>query len=210
MKALTRSTPITLMLRDDVSWGPALIEGPADAAAALPLEQRPRRLRGFPASRALFPAQLGSLLQPVPAQVDDVLGELAAAGLVTSDGYPALRTLLGGKSRKARHTPRCRRHLSTRPAAGRLLALYPLHPRSRPPSERDTGVGCCCGATRDVPRPAGPRVAAPPGGSWCGPTAGSRGAEIRGGRFVAGVAGEQYALPEVIPLLRTAAEEPGD
>jgi ATP-dependent Lhr-like helicase len=31
--------------------------------------------------------------------------------------------------------------------------------------------------------------------------------EVRGGRFVAGVAGEQYALPEVIPLLRSAAEE---
>jgi ATP-dependent Lhr-like helicase len=31
--------------------------------------------------------------------------------------------------------------------------------------------------------------------------------EVRGGRFVAGVAGEQYALPEVIPLLRSAAED---
>jgi hypothetical protein len=28
---------------------------------------------------ALFPAQLGSVLQMVPAQVEDVLGELAAA-----------------------------------------------------------------------------------------------------------------------------------
>jgi ATP-dependent Lhr-like helicase len=37
----------------------------------------------------------------------------------------------------------------------------------------------------------------------------SRG-EIRGGRFVAGVAGEQYALPEVIPALRSAVDEPGD
>ena len=34
--------------------------------------------------------------------------------------------------------------------------------------------------------------------------------EIRGGRFVAGVAGEQYALPEVIPLLRSAAEAPDE
>src|SRR5439155_18209048 len=49
--------------------------------------------------------QLGALLQLVPAQVDDVLGELAAAGLVTSDGYPALRTLLGGRARKARPMP---------------------------------------------------------------------------------------------------------
>ena len=32
--------------------------------------------------------------------------------------------------------------------------------------------------------------------------------EVRGGRFVAGVAGEQYALTEVIPALRLAHEEP--
>src|SRR5439155_15124768 len=34
--------------------------------------------------------------------------------------------------------------------------------------------------------------------------------EIRGGRFVAGVAGEQYALPEVIPFLRSATAEPDE
>ena len=34
--------------------------------------------------------------------------------------------------------------------------------------------------------------------------------EIRGGRFVADVAGEQYALPEVIPLLRSAADVADD
>jgi ATP-dependent Lhr-like helicase len=32
--------------------------------------------------------------------------------------------------------------------------------------------------------------------------------EIRGGRFVGGVAGEQYALAEVIPMLRSATLEP--
>jgi len=31
--------------------------------------------------------------------------------------------------------------------------------------------------------------------------------EIRGGRFVAAVAGEQYALPEGIPFLRSASSE---
>src|SRR5207247_3598271 len=34
--------------------------------------------------------------------------------------------------------------------------------------------------------------------------------EIRGGRFVAGVAGEQYALPEVIPFLRSSTTEPDE
>ena len=31
--------------------------------------------------------------------VDDVLGELSAAGLITSDGFPALRSLIGVSAR---------------------------------------------------------------------------------------------------------------
>jgi len=31
--------------------------------------------------------------------------------------------------------------------------------------------------------------------------------EIRGGRFITGVSGEQFALPEVVPLLRQSAQE---
>ncbi len=34
--------------------------------------------------------------------------------------------------------------------------------------------------------------------------------EIRGGRFVDGVAGEQYALPEVVPLLRSIRKQDRD
>lgn len=34
--------------------------------------------------------------------------------------------------------------------------------------------------------------------------------EIRGGRFVSGLAGEQFALPEAIPLLREVRRRPPD
>ncbi len=34
--------------------------------------------------------------------------------------------------------------------------------------------------------------------------------EIRGGRFVAGFDGEQYALPEAVTLLRRVRREPGE
>jgi ATP-dependent Lhr-like helicase len=34
--------------------------------------------------------------------------------------------------------------------------------------------------------------------------------EIRGGRFVSGLAGEQFALPEAIPLLREVRRQPHD
>ena len=34
--------------------------------------------------------------------------------------------------------------------------------------------------------------------------------EIRGGRFISGVAGEQYALPDIIARLRTPADGPDE
>ena len=71
---------------------------------------------------AIFPSQLGSLLALVPSQVEDVLGELAAAGLVTSDGYPALRTLLGVNARKRRRSGRRSRSCPSR-QAGRWTLL---------------------------------------------------------------------------------------
>src|SRR5260370_35941941 len=106
MKFLTRSTPITLMHRDHVAWlMPAMTET-VDIPPEIGLGGNAHAAyECFLRHGALFPYQLGSLLQLVPAQVDDILGELAAAGLVTSDAYPALRTLLGGKARQARHPP---------------------------------------------------------------------------------------------------------
>ena len=61
------------------------------ALMRLGVEDARAAYEAFQRHGALFPVQLGTLLQMPLSQVDDVLGELAAAGLVTSDGYPALR-----------------------------------------------------------------------------------------------------------------------
>ena len=106
IRAMTRSTPITLMLRDHVGW--LLPELPADGDQAMEFAlggNAHAAYQAFQRHGALFPGQLATLLQLLPSQVDDVLGELAAAGLVTSDGYPALRTLLGFKGRLRRGEP---------------------------------------------------------------------------------------------------------
>ena len=54
---------------------------------------------------------------PGEVQVEDVLGELAAAGLVTSDGYPALRTFFAGtrQTRRRGFWPACRRAMLAAP-----------------------------------------------------------------------------------------------
>jgi ATP-dependent Lhr-like helicase len=213
LKALTRSTPITLMLREHVPWLLPLGEENADSAVDRPLgSNASAAYEAFVRHGALFPAQVGALLHLVPAQVEDVLGELAAAGLVTSDGYPALRTILGVKMR---HTRR----------AARRSTLSPSNPASRwtllrsaliPTVVADERTEHWCRLLlvrygvmfRDL---LANESAAP---SWqelvrTYRRLEARG-EIRGGRFVSGVAGEQYALPEAIPILRLDIVDPDE
>jgi ATP-dependent Lhr-like helicase len=217
MKALTRSTPITLMLRDHVPWllapppeAPGMTADPGLGSNAQAAYEALAR------HGALFATQIGSILQLVPAQVDDVLAELAAAGLVTSDGFPALRTLIGTRSGRSHHDARrisFRRGPTAAAAqgAGRWTLLRPawLSPVAAP--ER---VELWCRLLlrrygimfRDL---LANESAAP---SWqelvrMYRRLEARG-EIRGGRFVADVSGEQYALSEVVPILRSAADLP--
>ena len=209
MKALTRSTPITLMLRDHASW---LLPSPEQLPEGSVLDLLGSNARAaheaFTRHGALFPAQIGTLLDLVPSQVDDVLGELAAAGLVTSDGYPALRTLLGLRTRATRHRMRrprirCRR----RPGAGRCCV-----PRCLPNVEDEKRIENWC---RLLLRRYGVMFRELIANESAAPRWGelvriyrrleARG-EIRYGRFVDGVAGEQFALPETIPLLRAGGE----
>lgn len=252
MKFLTRSTPITIMHRDHVAWLMPPIEEIVDTLSHAPrgfiTGQGEHREHGgmtpefglggnaraayecFLRHGALFPYQLCSLLQLVPAQVDDILGELAAAGLVTSDGYPALRTLLGVQSlntelpvtgRETLHDRR--RWLRVKRSSG--LARSPtsaLSPVGRwtllrsaltPAVETDERTEQWC---RLLLRRYGVMFrdlltnesASPP---WHSLVRAYRRmevrGEIRGGRFVSSVAGEQYALPEVIPLLRSSAAQ---
>src|SRR5439155_4636569 len=145
-------------------------------------------------------------------QVDDVLGELAAAGLVTSDGYPALRRLI---SVNKKHTRRrvSRSGLSTSHPAGRWTLLRSA---LAPTVAADQRTDHWC---RLLLRRYGVMFRDLLANESAAPTwqelvrtyrrLEARG-EIRGGRFVAGVAGEQYALPEAIPLLRSAAPDPDE
>jgi ATP-dependent Lhr-like helicase len=208
MKAMTRSTPITLMLRDHASWLlPSAEQLPENTVLDMLGSNARAAHEAFTRHGALFPAQLGTLLQLVPSQVDDVLGELAAAGLVTSDGYPALRTLLGLRTAMRHRLRRPADQVS--PPAGRWTLLRsPL----LPPVEDEKRIDNWC---RLLLRRYGVlfrellanESAAPRWGELvrCYRRLEARG-EIRFGRFIDGVAGEQFALAETIPLLRAAGE----
>jgi ATP-dependent Lhr-like helicase len=208
IKALTRSTPITLMLRDHLPW--LLPPGPetADTTRSGRLGSNACAVyEALSSHGALFPAQLGRLLQLLPSQVEDVLGELAAAGLVTSDGYQALRSLLGVTVRKTRR--RSRHSPSPAQAAGRWTLLYsPLTPAVAADERAEHWCRLLLRRYGVMFRDLLANESAAP--SWQELVRAYRRlearGEIRGGRFVAGVAGEQYALADVIPVLRSAAD----
>jgi ATP-dependent Lhr-like helicase len=216
MKALTRSTPITLMHREHMAWMlPTADESfpPVDGCGS----NAQAAYECFLHRGALFPNQLAALLQLVPAQVDDVLGELAAAGLITSDGYPALRTLIGAHPRENGHRLRRWRSLRASASAPSPVGRWTLLRNDLTPAVMlDERTEHWCRLLlrrygvifRDL---LANESAAPP---WSALVRTYRRlearGEIRGGRFVSDVAGEQYALPEVISLLRSSAPEPDE
>jgi ATP-dependent Lhr-like helicase len=218
MKALTRSTPITIMLRDHVPWLlPPAQESPDWSVEDSSLGSNARAAyEAFLQHGALFPSQVGTLLQLVPAQVEDVLGELAASGLVTSDGFPALRTLIGTKNKQTRRAGgRMSFARIAQPSSGPSVGRWTLlRSALTPPVEAEERTEQWCRLLlrrygvmfRDL---LANESASP---SWqelvrTYRRLEARG-EIRGGRFVANVSGEQYALSEVIPLLRSVADLP--
>lgn len=205
IKAFTRSTPISLMLREHLDWLLPPVENPDDRASSLGSNAE-AAYDAFLRHGALFPNQLGVLLGLVSAQVDDVLGELAAAGLITSDGFPALRTMMAGPSSRRRRENR----RSIPALAGRWTLLRSA---LSPAVNSDERIENWC---RLLLRRYGIVFRDLLANEWAAPPWSelvrtyrkleSRG-EIRGGRFVAGVGGEQYALAEAIPALRACAEE---
>jgi ATP-dependent Lhr-like helicase len=213
MKALTRSTPITLMLRDDVAWLLPELEADIDISSVSGLGSNAcAAYEAFVRHGALFPIQLGSLLQLVPAQVDDVLGELAAAGLVTSDGYAALRTLVGVNAHRRKHRRRPARATAVPPAGRWTLLRSALTPAVLPEQRTEHWCRLLLRRYGVMFRDLLANESTAP--SWYALVRAYRRlearGEIRGGRFVAGVAGEQYALAEVIPSLRSSSDDSGD
>ncbi|HYW62760.1 MAG TPA: ATP-dependent DNA helicase, partial [Bradyrhizobium sp.] len=139
------------------------------------------------------------------SQLEEAISELAALGLVTSDSFAGLRALLVPSSERRPHARRRRRGGSSRfEDAGRWSLVRQVN--------REQGSDAVEHVARVLLRRYGvvfwrliEREA-----QWLPPwrellrvyrRLESRG-EIRGGRFVAGFAGEQFALPEAIGSLR--------
>ena len=139
-------------------------------------------------------------------QVEQGIRELVARGLVTSDSFVGVRAFLVDSRFKSRRR-RARREVFTMQMAGRWSIL---------PDPPEEGAGeSFLTVARTLLKRYGVvfrKLAAHEGSAaWrdlvrAYRTLEARG-EIRGGRFVGGVWGEQFALPEAIPRLRKILRE---
>ncbi|MCC6862527.1 MAG: DEAD/DEAH box helicase, partial [Bryobacterales bacterium] len=194
----TRVAPLSLFLREDAEW---LMAGPAPAEVEPSLSHPAREvLEQLRQRGACFFNELTRAAHRLASEVEDALWELVAAGLVTADGFENLRSLIDPKRRRGEGRGRSAR---PRHAAGRW-ALLRRQPNGHLPVEAFAkqlllrwGV-----VFRDV---LARETLSPP---WRELLQALRRmedrGEIRGGRFVAGYMGEQFARPEAVDLLRAA------
>jgi ATP-dependent Lhr-like helicase len=189
----TRATPIAFWPRIALPWmigarDETPLEGPAAAIAET------LRARG-----ALFHSELEEATRLSRVELDDGLWALVASGRVTADGFGALRALAENRADRRAGRARAGRWslLAGTPASADEAAM--AHARQL---LARTGV---------VVRELYAREELPP---WrdlllCLRRLEAAG-EIRGGRFVAGFVGEQFALPEAVEALRSGRAKPGE
>jgi ATP-dependent Lhr-like helicase len=196
-KAPLRSSPIALMRREHATlWRVAM-----DVESAA-LTSEGRAVHDALAGRgASFFHELTAATRLLPTQVERALGELAGAGLVTADSFSGLRALLTSPEKRERLGRRRRTGAQGVDTAGRWALLRGaeegadrLEAVARVLLKR-YGVVFRSLLARESRLPPWRELA------MVYRRLEARG-EIRGGRFVSGFGGEQFALPEAVSLMR--------
>jgi ATP-dependent helicase Lhr and Lhr-like helicase len=195
----TSVAPITLFVREDADWMIAHRE--AGDAEMRGLSPDGREVLQFLRQRgASFFADIVRGTRKLKAEVETALWELVAAGLLTADGFDNLRALIDPKRRSGQGSGRGAR---PRHSSGRWSLLY-----SGEIVERSRAVEATCWMLLRrygiVFRELLTREAILP--KWREVLIALRRledrGEIRGGRFVSGFLGEQFALPVAVESLR--------
>jgi ATP-dependent Lhr-like helicase len=213
--APVRSTPITLLARRNVPHWTAW----ADQSTPVQLTSKAQAVAEFIREHgASFFDEIADHAGMLPAEVEDALAELVALGMVNSDSFAGLRVLLMPSGRRGKSTSYTMRRK-------RRLALFGMADAGRWALVRRPAGGVSHRgdeAVEQIVRTLLRRWGVifwkllgreadwlPP---WrdilmCCRRLEARG-EIRGGRFVAGFSGEQYATPEAVGLLRDVRRKP--
>ncbi len=211
----TSLAPISVFPREDRTWLMNVVRGEAARSSIDPYAQlsavaqdlrRALQQRG-----ASFFADLVGMTNHLPTEVENGLWELVAAGLVTADGFDNLRALMDPHRRRAEGRERTRR---PRHATGRWSLLRQDGWSSAPDQTVSHQPSTICSVeavARQLLRRYGVvfrdlLVRESLVQSWRELLVQYRrmemAGEVRGGRFVNGFTGEQFALPEAVEALR--------
>ncbi len=220
----TSMAPITFFLRDTALWMDLCLyqHTVPEATLGAALSELALKVRGCLEQRgAIFSADFVRLLGVPAADISRALWELVAAGLVTADGYDSLRMLIDPRRKQAFASPsRARSSMRERNTVGRwcllansagangATAFYAA--ATAPPTAEvyEQQIESACWTLlaryglvfRDllVRETTNPR--------WRDLVPMFRRLEargvVRGGRFLSGFGGEQFALPEAVESLR--------
>ncbi len=202
----TSVAPITFFVREDSDWMQP--RNPEDTEnEERVLSQDARTVADFLRRRgASFFADIVRGTGKLKAEIETALWELVAAGLVTADGFENLRSLIG-PSRRA--TPGAPKLAKPRHSTGRWSLLYAAEV-----TDRNKVLEAMCQMLLRrygvVFREVLARESNLP--KWrelliTFRRLEDRG-EVRGGRFVNGFLGEQFALPEAVESLRSMRNLP--
>jgi len=215
-----RSTPIALLSRRNVKLWSGFAQQPERTQFTPKAQQVASFIQEHGAS---FFDEIVESAGLLPVQVEEALGELVALGLVNSDSFGGLRALLMPSDRRKSAARDARRK--------RRIAIFGMQDAGRWALIRKSGSWAAdSGLAERSDAASSPEALEhlcrtllrrwgvvfwklleresdwlPP---WrellmCLRRLEARG-EIRGGRFVAGLSGEQFALPEAITVLRDA------
>ncbi len=209
-----RTTPIALFLRKTASAWAALAPEPN----TVPATPRAEQIADFICEHgASFFDEIVEATGLLRTEVEQGLAELVAQGRATSDSFAGLRALLVPSAE--RPSPRGPRRRPTSPYGMETAGRWAL---SRKPRPAPAGPAADPGAIEHVARALLRRYGVVSmrlveRESACLPPwrdllrlyrkLEAQG-EIRGGRFVAGLAGEHFALPEAVGLLREIRKRP--
>jgi ATP-dependent Lhr-like helicase len=202
----TSVAPITFFVREEADWmtphNPAVNQPEARG-----LSEGARQVLDFLRQRgASFFADIVRGTDKIKAEVETALWELVAAGVVTADGFDNLRSLIDPKRRAGQGSGRNAR---PRHSSGRWALLY-----TDATVERNRTVEATCWMllkrygivfrdvlARETNLPKWREL------QMAFRRLEDRG-EIRGGRFVDGFLGEQFALPLAVESLRATRKMP--
>ena len=202
----TSVAPITFFVRDDSDWMQPRL-GNDEQNFERVLSEGARSVLEFLRRRgASFFADIVRGTERLKAEIETALWELVAAGMVTADGFENLRSLINPRRRNATGAPKLTRPRHT---GGRWSLLYPGEG-----ADRSKVVEATCWMLLRrygvVFRETLARESNLP--KWRELLIAFRRledrGEVRGGRFVNGFLGEQFALPEAVESLRAMRNLP--